>query len=121
LFYCRRSLDGSNCRASFDSSEKRCRNRTFCGPRLTSKDRCFARHIVKSVAGIKAVQDVDISIADRTLHALIGPNGPGKTTAYNLLSGMYPPDQGSVSLLGQPIVFRRGVSTMISAGAHHPI
>ena len=62
-----------------------------------------ARHIVKSFGGIKAVQGVDISVADRTLHALIGPNGAGKTTAFNLLSGMYPPDQGTVSLLGQPI------------------
>ncbi|HTF72895.1 MAG TPA: ATP-binding cassette domain-containing protein, partial [Bradyrhizobium sp.] len=62
-----------------------------------------ARHIVKSFGGIKAVQGIDISIADRTLHALIGPNGAGKTTAFNLLSGMFPPDDGTVSLLGQPI------------------
>ena len=51
-----------------------------------------ARHIFKSFGGIRAVQGIDISIADRTLHALIGPNGAGKTTAFNLLSGMYPPD-----------------------------
>ncbi len=62
-----------------------------------------AHHIVKSFGGIRAVQGIDISIADRTLHALIGPNGAGKTTAFNLLSGMYPPDQGTVSLMGQPI------------------
>src|SRR6201747_1906232 len=62
-----------------------------------------ARHIVKSFGGIQAVQGMDISIADRSLHALIGPNGGGKTTAFNLLSGMYPPDQGTVSLLGHPI------------------
>src|SRR3982074_3235983 len=62
-----------------------------------------AKHMVKSFGGIKAVQGIDISIADRTLHALIGPNGAGKTTAFNLLSGMYPPDEGSVSLLGRPI------------------
>jgi ABC-type branched-subunit amino acid transport system ATPase component len=49
------------------------------------------------------VRGIDISIADRTLHALIGPNGAGKTTAFNLLSGMYPPDEGTVSLLDQPI------------------
>jgi branched-chain amino acid transport system ATP-binding protein len=49
------------------------------------------------------VRGIDISIADRMLHALIGPNGAGKTTAFNLLSGMYPPDQGAVSLMGQPI------------------
>jgi branched-chain amino acid transport system ATP-binding protein/branched-chain amino acid transport system permease protein len=62
-----------------------------------------ARHIVKSFGGIRAVQGVDISIRDRTLHALIGPNGAGKTTAFNLLSGLYPPDEGSVSLMGEPI------------------
>jgi branched-chain amino acid transport system ATP-binding protein len=62
-----------------------------------------ARHIVKSFGGIKAVQGIDISIGDRTLHALIGPNGAGKTTAFNLLSGMFPPDEGEVSLMGQPI------------------
>ncbi|HKH00681.1 MAG TPA: branched-chain amino acid ABC transporter ATP-binding protein/permease [Bradyrhizobium sp.] len=62
-----------------------------------------ARHIVKSFGGIRAVQGIDISIADRTLHALIGPNGAGKTTAFNLLSGMFPPDEGAVSLMGRPI------------------
>ena len=62
-----------------------------------------ARHIVKSFGGIRAVQGVDISIQDRTLHALIGPNGAGKTTAFNLLSGLYPPDEGAVSLMGAPI------------------
>src|SRR2546423_1666992 len=62
-----------------------------------------ARHIVKSFAALKAVQAIDISIADRTLHALLGPNGAGKTTAFNLLSGMFPPDEGAVSLAGQPI------------------
>src|ERR1700693_2828544 len=62
-----------------------------------------ARHMVKSFGGIKAVQRIDISTADRTLHALIGPNGAGKTTAFNLLSGMFPPDEGAVSLLGEPV------------------
>src|SRR6266436_3973516 len=62
-----------------------------------------AHHIVKRFGGIRAVQGIDISIADRTLHALIGPNGAGKTTAFNLLSGMYPPDEGAVSLMDQPI------------------
>ncbi len=62
-----------------------------------------ARDMVKSFGGIKAVQEINISVADRTLHALIGPNGAGKTTAFNLLSGMFPPDEGEATLMGKPI------------------
>jgi ABC-type branched-subunit amino acid transport system ATPase component/ABC-type branched-subunit amino acid transport system permease subunit len=62
-----------------------------------------AAHIAKSFGGIKAVRSMDLRVADRTLHALIGPNGAGKTTAFNVLSGMYPPDGGSVTLTGVPI------------------
>src|SRR4249920_1490449 len=60
--------------------------------------------IAKSFGGIKAVQDVSFSMRDRTLHALIGPNGAGKTTAFNLISGMFPPDEGTVTLNGKSIV-----------------
>jgi len=62
-----------------------------------------AQGIVKSFGGLRAVQEVDMTVADRTLHALIGPNGAGKTTAFNLLSGLYAPDKGQVALLGQSI------------------
>ncbi|MCZ0737858.1 branched-chain amino acid ABC transporter ATP-binding protein/permease [Phreatobacter sp. AB_2022a] len=59
--------------------------------------------IVKSFGGIRAVRGVSFTVMDRTLHALIGPNGAGKTTAFNLLSGMFPPDSGTVTLDGRPI------------------
>jgi ABC-type branched-subunit amino acid transport system ATPase component/ABC-type branched-subunit amino acid transport system permease subunit len=62
-----------------------------------------AAHIEKSFGGIHAVRSMDLRVADRTLHALIGPNGAGKTTAFNVLSGMYPPDKGNVTLMGLPI------------------
>ncbi|MGU9982279.1 ATP-binding cassette domain-containing protein [Phreatobacter sp. HK31-P] len=59
--------------------------------------------IAKSFGGIKAVRGVSFAVKDRTLHALIGPNGAGKTTAFNLLSGMFPPDRGSVTLDGREV------------------
>lgn len=62
-----------------------------------------AEGISKQFGGLKAVNEVDISVQDRSLHALIGPNGAGKTTAFNLLSGLYAPDAGKVTLMGQPL------------------
>ncbi|KUL94098.1 ABC transporter [Bosea sp. WAO] len=57
-----------------------------------------ASGLAKSFGGIKAVENVDITMRDRKLHALIGPNGAGKTTAFNLISGLFPPDRGEVRL-----------------------
>src|SRR5262245_19430248 len=63
-----------------------------------------ARGLVKRFGGIHAVDGIDLAVSDRTLHALIGPNGAGKTTAFNLLSGLYPPDAGAIELEGRSIV-----------------
>jgi len=59
--------------------------------------------LVKRFGGIHAVDGVSLTIKDRTLHALIGPNGAGKTTAFNLVSGLYPPDSGTIALEGRSI------------------
>jgi branched-chain amino acid transport system ATP-binding protein len=63
----------------------------------------IARELAKSFGGIRAVANAEIIVEDRTLHALIGPNGAGKTTAFNLLSGMFPPDAGFITAAGQPV------------------
>ncbi|KAF0228343.1 MAG: ABC transporter-like [Beijerinckiaceae bacterium] len=62
-----------------------------------------ATGLAKRFGGLKAVDDVDIAMKDRALHALIGPNGAGKTTAFNLISGLFPPDKGSIKLAGREI------------------
>ncbi len=62
-----------------------------------------ARGLSKRFGGLRAVHDADITVKDRTLHALIGPNGAGKTTAFNLLSGLLPPDGGDIALEGRDI------------------
>ena len=57
-----------------------------------------AANLNKSFGGVRAVQDVSISVPENSIFALIGPNGAGKSTLLNLLSGIYQPDAGSLHL-----------------------
>ncbi|MFQ5775295.1 MAG: ATP-binding cassette domain-containing protein [Kiloniellaceae bacterium] len=65
------------------------------------------RGAVKRFGAFVAVSAVDLQVADRTVQALIGPNGAGKTTLFNVLSGMYPPDEGSLSFADESVEGRR--------------
>jgi neutral amino acid transport system ATP-binding protein len=62
-----------------------------------------ASGLSKSFGGIKAVQDVELQVETGKIVGLIGPNGAGKTTLFNLLCNFIAPDQGTVTLDGQPI------------------
>ncbi|MCU0763156.1 MAG: ABC transporter ATP-binding protein [Hydrogenophaga sp.] len=57
----------------------------------------------KSFGGLKAVQNVSLSVTEGRLSALIGPNGAGKTTLFALMSGFLLPDTGRVVFAGQDI------------------
>jgi branched-chain amino acid transport system ATP-binding protein len=60
--------------------------------------------LTKNFGGIRAVDGVDLSIAEGEVVGLIGPNGSGKTTVFNLMTGIYRPDGGSVTLDGRSLV-----------------
>lgn len=62
-----------------------------------------ARSVSKHFAGVRALDDVSLTLRPGEIHGLIGPNGSGKTTLLNLLSGYYAEDAGSVLLDGRPI------------------
>jgi branched-chain amino acid transport system ATP-binding protein len=49
-----------------------------------------------SFGGVRAVNDISLEIARGAIHSLIGPNGSGKTTFLNIVSGVYRPDHGTV-------------------------
>lgn len=61
------------------------------------------RGLSKHFGGLKAVDEVDLTIKRGGVHALIGPNGSGKTTTLNVLSGLYKATAGSIVLNGQDI------------------
>jgi len=56
-----------------------------------------------SFGGIKAVDGVSFNVEPNTIFSIIGPNGSGKTTIFNLISGIYKPDKGTVRLDGEDI------------------
>ncbi len=61
------------------------------------------RGITKTFGGIRAVDDVDLTLRDGQIVGLIGPNGAGKTTIFDLISGFVPLDAGSVRIRGEDL------------------
>lgn len=57
----------------------------------------------KSFGGLKAVHNLDFAVSGGEIVGLIGPNGSGKTTALNLLTGFLKPDKGSIIFDGKEV------------------
>lgn len=73
--------------------------------------------LCKRFGGVTAVDDCSLAVEERSVTALIGPNGSGKTTVFNLITGYLPADGGSVTFAGRPVtgmdagrLHRRGLS-----------
>jgi branched-chain amino acid transport system ATP-binding protein len=60
-------------------------------------------HVVKSFNGLMAVNFVSVAVNRGEMIGLIGPNGAGKTTLFNLITGVYPPNQGKIFFDGKDI------------------
>ncbi len=54
--------------------------------------------VSKFFGGLKAVDDLDMTVVGQEAHALVGPNGSGKTTVLNVVTGVYPISSGSITL-----------------------
>jgi len=63
--------------------------------------------LAKHFGGLKAVDGVDMEVRRGEIQALIGPNGSGKTTILNMLSGLYVPTAGEIVLAGENITGKK--------------
>lgn len=57
--------------------------------------------IYKSFAGVRALQNVDLSIETGKIHCLVGENGCGKSTLIKIIAGVYQPDAGTIVINGK--------------------
>ncbi len=60
-------------------------------------------HLTMQFGGLVAVNDVSLSVKPGEIHGLIGPNGSGKTTIFNVVSGYYKPTRGRVTFQDKQI------------------
>ena len=61
--------------------------------------------VCKSFPGVQALVDVDFSVQTGEVHVLLGENGAGKSTLIKILSGVFPPDRGTLLFKGQEVHF----------------
>jgi ABC-type branched-subunit amino acid transport system ATPase component len=66
----------------------------------------MASKLYKNFGGVQAIRDLSFELAEGELLGLIGPNGSGKTTAVNLITGFVKPTRGEVIYRGQKITGR---------------
>jgi branched-chain amino acid transport system ATP-binding protein len=62
-----------------------------------------ARGLAKRFGGVAAVSDCSFAVPEGTITALVGPNGSGKTTVFNLLTGYLRADAGTVAFAGRTL------------------
>ncbi|MDQ1764085.1 branched-chain amino acid ABC transporter ATP-binding protein [Achromobacter xylosoxidans] len=69
------------------------------GAERTDRPVLKADKLFKSFGGLRATNDVSLTLNQNEILGMIGPNGAGKTTVFNLLSGFLSPDKGGITML----------------------
>ena len=82
-------------------------------------------HLTKRFGGLTALDDVTTYVEQGEIMGIIGPNGAGKTTMFNVISGTYRPDSGSILFEGRNIenlqdhqICQRGISRTYQPWIH---
>ena len=61
------------------------------------------KNVTKTFGKFKALDDLSMTVPKGSVYGLVGPNGAGKSTAIRLMTGIYRPDSGSITLEGMPV------------------
>ena len=62
------------------------------------------KRLTKQFGGLVAIDNLDLSVKESSIHSVIGPNGAGKTTLFNCITGFYKPEFGEIDLMGHSLV-----------------
>jgi|RhiMethySRZTD1v2_1073278.scaffolds.fasta_scaffold00072_20 branched-chain amino acid transport system permease protein len=79
-------------------------------PQAPAVVRAFAEPLLRldgvsrAFGGLRAVDDVSLTVLEGSIHGIIGPNGAGKTTLFNVVNGFLAPGAGSIRFAGQELV-----------------
>jgi len=71
--------------------------------------------IDKRFGPVRANRDVSLTVADGTVHGIVGENGAGKSTLMGILYGFYEADAGEIRVAGRPVAIRSAADA-IAAG-----
>ena len=61
------------------------------------------KNVTKTFGKFKALDDLSLTVPKGSVYGLVGPNGAGKSTAIRLMTGVYRPDHGTVTMEGMPV------------------
>ncbi|MEH6652069.1 MAG: ABC transporter ATP-binding protein [Motiliproteus sp.] len=65
------------------------------------------KNVLKTFGGLRALDDLNLTVEEGTVHAIIGPNGAGKSTMLNVCIGQLTPDSGTVTYNGEIITGKK--------------
>lgn len=71
------------------------------------------KNVTKTFGTFKALRDLSMTVPQGAVYGLVGPNGAGKSTAIRLLTGVYTPDCGEITLEGQKVYENPAVKAKI--------
>jgi ABC-type sugar transport system ATPase subunit len=68
------------------------------------------RGVKKSFGSVSALEDMSLTVFGGEVHAIVGDNGAGKSTAIKIITGVYSADEGEMSLMGEVVPQKRSTS-----------